>query len=543
MSEGSKIRAAQYLRMSTEHQRYSLTNQNQAIASYAEARGYDVNRTYFDPGKSGLTLKERKGLQALLGAALQRDREFDAILVLDVSRWGRFQDVDQSAHYEFICREAGLQVVYCAEAFENDGSAMSALVKQMKRVMAAEYSRELSGKISRGKHTAAELGFHPGGAAPYGFRRMVIDASGRTRGLLGPGERKCQVSERVILVPGPSEELAVIRQIFQAYVVARKGMTRIASELNAAHVAAPGGGEWTAQRVRSVLKNELAIGVRVFNRSQRRLTTDKRRLPAHEWRRVKVTAPVVSQEMFRRAAARIGANDRGRPRPAKLLAGLRRLLQSKGYLSPALIQACKYTGSVYAYYIAFGSLRNAYAQIGYDPRRWGSPAEPGANERLLALLKGAYERHGYLNMHVVDADTTLPSVHQLKDWFGSLSHAYELAGLPHTKRELHVAAIKRRIAAGNGPVGRPRRPSDETMLEGLKRLFAQDGYVCARTIDTDPGLPAASRYQFRFGSLLNAYQRAGLPHDMHAIHQAAAVRREAKRQEALLVTRANSTSS
>jgi len=48
--------------------------------------------------------------------------DFSAILVYDVSRWGRFQDADESAYYEFICKEAGITVHYCAEQFENDGS-------------------------------------------------------------------------------------------------------------------------------------------------------------------------------------------------------------------------------------------------------------------------------------------------------------------------------------------------------------------------------------------------------------------------------------
>jgi len=109
--------------MSTEHQRYSLANQADAIAGYAETHGYAVTRSYFDPGVSGLTFKERRGLQALLADALAPNPEFEAILVLDVSRWGRFQDLDQSAHYEFLCREAGVPVVYCAEPFRNDGSA------------------------------------------------------------------------------------------------------------------------------------------------------------------------------------------------------------------------------------------------------------------------------------------------------------------------------------------------------------------------------------------------------------------------------------
>ena len=354
MSEPPKIRAAQYLRMSTEHQRYSLENQAQAIAAYAEARGYEINRSYFDPGKSGLTLRERKGLQTLLADALGAEREFDAILVLDVSRWGRFQDLDQSAHYEFLCRDAGLQVVYCAEPFENDGSAVSAIVKQLKRLMAAEYSRELSGKIARGKRHNVELGFHVGGPAPYGFRRMVVDCAGRPRAQLEPGQRKWIVSDRVILVPGPANEHRTIRWIFRAYVVGRKGVCRIAGELNAKGVAASGGGRWSSSRVTRVLTNELALGRVVYNKCHRRLREARDRAPPQEWIRVKVTPPIISEDMFRRAAKRMGTNDRERAKPDRLLTDLRRLLRSRGRLNAALIRDCCYTRSVQTYRVNFG---------------------------------------------------------------------------------------------------------------------------------------------------------------------------------------------
>src|SRR5258707_12815415 len=136
-------RAIEYVRMSTEHQRYSIENQKTAIAAYAHERRFEVVRTYIDPGRSGLTLRRRRGLQQLLSDALQPSPDFSAILVLDVSRWGRFQDIDQSAHYEFICRQAGIEVHYCAEPFDNDGSSTATIMKHLKRVMAAEYSREL----------------------------------------------------------------------------------------------------------------------------------------------------------------------------------------------------------------------------------------------------------------------------------------------------------------------------------------------------------------------------------------------------------------
>jgi len=77
--------------MSTEHQRYSLDNQIAAIAEYAELRGLAVVQTYADAGKSGLSLKGRDGLKALLADVVRAQRAYAAILVLDVSRWADFR--------------------------------------------------------------------------------------------------------------------------------------------------------------------------------------------------------------------------------------------------------------------------------------------------------------------------------------------------------------------------------------------------------------------------------------------------------------------
>ena len=60
------MRAAQYVRMSTEHQQYSIDNQKLAIAEYAERESFEVVATYSDAGKSGLTLARRPGLRSLL---------------------------------------------------------------------------------------------------------------------------------------------------------------------------------------------------------------------------------------------------------------------------------------------------------------------------------------------------------------------------------------------------------------------------------------------------------------------------------------------
>ncbi len=138
------FRAAQYVRMSTEHQQYSTENQGDKIREYAARRNIEIVRTYADEGKSGLRIDGRQALQQLIADVQAGKADFQIILVYDVSRWGRFQDADESAYYEYICRRAGIQVAYCAEQFENDGSPVSTIVKGVKRAMAGEY---LSGLI------------------------------------------------------------------------------------------------------------------------------------------------------------------------------------------------------------------------------------------------------------------------------------------------------------------------------------------------------------------------------------------------------------
>ena len=159
------MRAAQYVRMSTEHQQYSIANQAAVIAEYARVHGFEVVHTYADAGISGLDLAHRSGLRQLLDDVIGHRADFTAVLVYDVSRWGRFQDADESAHYEFLCKQSGIQIHYCAEPFSNDNSLLASLCKALKRSMAGEYSRELSVKVFAGQERLVKAWLQDGRAA------------------------------------------------------------------------------------------------------------------------------------------------------------------------------------------------------------------------------------------------------------------------------------------------------------------------------------------------------------------------------------------
>lgn len=363
------LRAAQYVRMSSDPQKYSIEIQVAAIAVYAARRGMEIVRTYSDPGRSGLTIARRKGLQQLIDDVDSGQSDFDCVLVFDISRWGRFQDTDESAFYEFICRRAGISVHYCSEEFENDGSLSSVILKNLKRAGAAGYSRDLSRNVFMGQSNIVDRGYWRGGAAPYGLRRMLVDASGKRKGVLQRGEQKNLKSERVVLVRGPNAEVKIVRRIFSSFVIHRKNRTQIAEELNAEGLPSPGGKRWTALTISNLLANELYLGHIVFNRSSMKLAGRRVDNPPEMWiRHDNAFKGIVDPRLFARTRKRLAevANNK-KETDQQLLDSLAALLRRKGRLSVHIILAAKGVRHPAVYTKRFGSLMRAYELVGYRP--------------------------------------------------------------------------------------------------------------------------------------------------------------------------------
>jgi DNA invertase Pin-like site-specific DNA recombinase len=367
MTASHRIPAAQYLRMSTEHQQYSLENQSVAIKTYADAHGFEVVATYSDAARSGIVLKNRSGLRQLLKDTVSGAAQYRAILVYDVSRWGRFQDTDESAHYEFLCKSAGIPVHYCAEIFANDGSLPSLIMKALKRTMAGEYSRELGVKTSIGMRRLAALGFKQGGPAGYGLRRVLLSSTGEKRQTLAPGERKSLTTDRVILVPGPPEEVQVVRDIYRMFVLEKKSSHTIAAQLTRKGVPNPSmsGVNWNGSTVQNIVRHPRYAGFNVFGQTSCRLHTPRVHLPRSEW----VVAPnafepIIDRSMFEKVQQRfahltINLSD------AELLEGLRALLKKHGRLNTTIITNSPEAASVTGYVKRFGSLVRAFELAGH----------------------------------------------------------------------------------------------------------------------------------------------------------------------------------
>lgn len=362
-------RAAQYVRMSTEHQRYSTENQADAIRQYAERRGLQIVRTYADEGRSGLRLDGRDGLKRLIVDVEKGEADFATILVYDVSRWGRFQDADESAYYEYICRRAGIAVQYCAEQFENDGSPVSTIVKGVKRAMAGEYSRELSAKVFAGQCRLIEIGYRQGGPAGFGLRRMLVDQTGAHKGVLGRGEHKSIQTDRVILIPGEPVEIETVQWMYRAFVEDGKLEQDIADLLNSRHVPTEDGRQWTRGRVHQVLTNPKYVGDNVWNRISYKLKKLRVRNSPDMWIRSNgAFEPIVERHLFDAAQAIIQSRSR-RISDEDMLDRLRTLYQSRGHLSGLIIDEADDLPSSSTYSSRFGSLGRAYQLVGFTPDR------------------------------------------------------------------------------------------------------------------------------------------------------------------------------
>ena len=359
------IPAAQYLRTSTDLQQHSMENQKRVIQEYATDNGFAVVRTYADSAKSGVGIKRRSGLRQLLQDAISGNAVYEAILVYDVSRWGRFQDSDEPAHYEFLCKRAGIQVHYCAEPFVNDGKLSGSIWKALRRSMAGEYSRELSAKCFAGQKRLVELGFRMGARPGYGLRRMVIPSDQKPKRILATGEYKSLSTDRIILVPGPKSEVECVRQIYDMVLHHRKNPRQIADVLNLRGIPYRDGKSWPGYAVERILKNWNYTGSNVWNRTSRALGRSCIRRPPESWiAKPDAFAPIIDRRIFDRVQRL--RKDSNRWSDKELLEKLKRLLVRKGEVSVKLIETTPGMASSTTYYQHFGNLRHLYSLIGYS---------------------------------------------------------------------------------------------------------------------------------------------------------------------------------
>lgn len=360
-------RAVAYYRHSAQdRQENSIEIQQDQVRKWARDNGIEIIQEFQDAGKSGLSAEHRDGFNDMIDNWVKVRKDFQLVLVLDVSRWGRFQDIDESAKYSSICTEHGKRVVYTTIGMPKTDDLFHPIVIGFERYRSAQYSRELSGKVFKGCAKISEQGFRSGGMPPFGLHRLLLDEARAPVQVLKPGERKSIQNQRVTLKPGDQDEIDTIRRIFDEFTDRGLDESTIADRLNHEKIPSPGGCEWDGGKIRHVLTNELYIGTMVYNKTTQRLKSPSRPNPREQWiRKAGAFDGIVPEEQFSRAQAMFAERVWRRSKPF-MIDRIKSVYETHGIVTPRLLEADESAPSIYAYRTQFHGLHQAFQKIFTD---------------------------------------------------------------------------------------------------------------------------------------------------------------------------------
>ena len=298
---------AVYARYSSEKQN-SLTigQQIRKCREYAERHNFTVldAHIYTDEAISGAT-DNRAGLQQLLGAATQKPRAFDVILVDDTSRLSRNM-IDSLRIFEQL-RFAEVRTIFVAQGIDTENEQAELLVTTH-GIVDSLYLKDLRSRTFRGVEQRAIDGLHTGGRV-FGYRHVPIE---------NPNERDAHgrpVIQGVRLEVEPAQA-ATIRRIFERYA-AGHSMKRIAIDMNNEGILSPQpqkgrvSRSWCQSSVHHILHNERYRGVVIWGKTYKLRSQEtgkriyRRKLPS-EWRRTELPAQrIVSDKLWEAVQGRM----------------------------------------------------------------------------------------------------------------------------------------------------------------------------------------------------------------------------------------------
>lgn len=246
-----RVPAVAYYRHSArDRQQNSVPIQQEMIREWAKEHGVEIIHEFADRGKSGLTAEGREALQDMMENWVKNRDDFKYVLCLDVSRWGRFQDIDLSATYSAEVKQHGKEVIYTTLGMPRPDDPMFPVYLQFERFRAAQFSHDLSRRVYHGCIKVAQQGYWNGGKAPYGFDRLLLDEARKPMHVLQLHQKKSIGNHRVTLTLGPEEQVLTVRRIFSEFIDAGHSLDRIAEGLNADGSRSARGGLWHAGKVR-----------------------------------------------------------------------------------------------------------------------------------------------------------------------------------------------------------------------------------------------------------------------------------------------------
>lgn len=304
-----------YIRVSTEQQateqKTSLGEQRKAIESKARQLGRVITdeAVFVDPGVSGATAEGRPGFMAMLAYCQSNPRSSSAagvILVLNNSRFGRFDDPEESTYWRVTLKRLGWIVRFCEGDDMEDGIGRSVMMV-VNASAATEYRQNLRRTARTASRATAEKG-RWGCEAPLGYRRLATRPDGSQR-VLDLRQRKAD-DEVVRLTRGPETECIAVEFAFRTYAEGGISMGKLARVMEERFPFR----RWSTTTVHAMLRNPAYVGDVTWGR--RPMVGYKRQAaptPRSKWLVVENAHPaLVTREIFEKVQQRMAGNHRER---------------------------------------------------------------------------------------------------------------------------------------------------------------------------------------------------------------------------------------
>ena len=207
-----------------------------------------------------------------------------------------------------------------------------------------------------------------------------------------------------------------------------------------------------------------------------------------------VFEPIVSARLFRKAQVRRSQLATPHWDKDSITSSLRSLLAQKGRLTQVLLNETEGAPSAETIVNHFGSLRAAYAAIGYEPPvrlPFGMNGKFWSKKEVLRGLQKLYTTQGRITNRLIDSFPLLPSAVHIRRHFGSLPEAMRQANLPILSRsQIQLRSWKRRRAAGCDEYYMGVRWTDAKLLRALRQLHKQYGFISGNLLDQNGGTPS-----------------------------------------------------
>ncbi len=311
----SKNRGLVYLRRSTEKQEISLPKQLEWAIVAAKQHGVILDAALadlvhmqahrlhshksirLDDGISGSDLT-RPGFLALNRDAIA-DATISHVFFFKRDRFARPDDAMEGSTIEKKLLFAGISVVHSdgltLPVRRGEQNIMRDLELLLPYYQGGEELRKHAERVLGTQQKLAEGGYRVGGNAPYGFVRVLVNASGTIMEELAPGKTVRQEGCHVRVIPRFPEKIVVWLQILE-WKASGWGIKRISKALNDRGIPSPDAGrtrtdhgvrhlvsgKWNHNTVADLCRNATILGIQEYGKRSegtlRRVGTDGPRL-------------------------------------------------------------------------------------------------------------------------------------------------------------------------------------------------------------------------------------------------------------------------